>query len=90
MSALYLKLKKRKFEISVGSFHEKLLFWDLRLLLTKTQYSSDITSKIQIKRFPALWRVLNKIVREKIRKFPFEEKKNEEKISQRRNIRVTL
>ena len=41
-SALYLRLKKRKFEIYVRRFHEKLLFSDLRLLLTKTQYSSDI------------------------------------------------
>ena len=40
-SALYLRLKKRRFEIYVGRLHEKLLFSDLRLLLTKTQYSSD-------------------------------------------------
>ena len=29
-------------------FYEKLLFPNLRLLLTKTKYSSDITSKIRI------------------------------------------
>ena len=41
-SALYLRLKKRRFEICVGRFHEKLL----RLLVTKTQYSWDLTSKV--------------------------------------------
>ena len=49
-SALYLRLKKRRFEICVGRFHEKL-YSNLRLLLTKTQYSSDITSKVRIYRF---------------------------------------
>ena len=49
-SALYPSLKNRNFEICVGRFHEKLLFSDLRLLFTKTQYSSDITSKVRINR----------------------------------------
>ena len=47
-SAPYLRLKKRRFETCVGSFHEKLLFPDLRLLLAKKLYSSDITSKVRI------------------------------------------
>ena len=46
-SALYLRLKNAVFEICV-SFHEKLLFSDLRLLLTKAQYSSDKTSKVRL------------------------------------------
>ena len=51
-SALYLRLKKRKvFKISVGRFHEKLLFLKLRLLSTKMQYTSDITLKVRIQRF---------------------------------------
>ena len=47
-SALYLRLKKRRFEICEGRFHERLLFSDLRLLLTKTQCISGITSKFRI------------------------------------------
>ena len=46
-SALNLRLKKRRFEICVR-FHEKLLLSDLRLLLLKKQYSSDVTSKVRI------------------------------------------
>ena len=47
MSALYVRLKKRLFGICIR-FHEKLPFLDLDLLFTKTQLSSDITSKVQI------------------------------------------
>ena len=45
-SALFLK--KRSFQNTRKMFHEKILFSNLRLLLSKTQYSSDITSKIRI------------------------------------------
>ena len=38
----------RRFEICVGRSHEKLLFSDFRILLTKTQHSSGIPSKVQI------------------------------------------
>ena len=44
-SALYIRINKRSCKKSVGRFREKLLFSKLRLLLTKAQYSSDITSE---------------------------------------------
>ena len=47
-SALYLRLEKGSFKICVGRFHEKLLFSILRLLFSKTRYTTDITSKIRI------------------------------------------
>ena len=50
----YLRLQKRRFEICVGRVHEKLLISDLRLLLTKTQCSSDITITVQGKLFCCL------------------------------------
>ena len=43
-------IMKIRTEICVGRFHEKLLFSDLRLLLTKTQYRSDITLKVRLYR----------------------------------------
>ena len=39
------KAQKAQFLKCVGRFHEKLLFSNL---LTKTQYSSDITAKVRI------------------------------------------
>ena len=80
-SALHLRLKKRSFEICVGCFHEKLLFSDLRLrlLLTKAQYISVITSKVRIQRSTP---DIAKGDFNKIEGGPFEDKK---KISKRKS-----
>ena len=61
-------------------FYEKFLFPNLRILLTKTQYSSDITSNVWIYRFTL------DITRgdfNKIEGGPLGDKKNSKKVSQR-------
>ena len=50
-SALYPNSKSAVFKICRGRFHEKLLFSNLRLLLTKMQNSSDLPLEVRIQRF---------------------------------------